>query len=109
MVHVFPYSKRRGTPAATMPYQIPEEIKKQRVHILSEISRETRRNILDREIAENSVTEVLFETYQDGYVYGHTSDFIEVKAKSDIAMHGELATVKLLSHNGDICDGEIIK
>ena len=109
MVHVFPYSKRRGTPAATMPDQIPEEIKKQRVHILSEISRETRRNILDREIAENSVTEVLFETYQDGYVYGHTSDFIEVKAKSDIAMHGELATVKLLSHNGDICDGEIIK
>ena len=109
MVHVFPYSKRRGTPAATMPDQIPEDIKKQRVHILSEISRETRRNILDREIAENSVTEVLFETYQDGYVYGHTSDFIEVKAKSDIAMHGELATVKLLSHNGDICEGEIIK
>ncbi len=109
MIHVFPYSKRKGTLAATMPDQIPEEIKKQRVHILSEISRETRTKILDREISESCITQVLFETYRDGYVYGHTSNFIEVKAKSDCAMHGELARVKLLSHDGDICVVEIIK
>ena len=109
MIHVFPYSKRRGTPAATMPDQIPEEIKKERVHILSKICRETRIKILDNEIAESKVTEVLFETYRDGFVFGHTSDFIEVKAKSESAMHGELARVKLLSHNGDLCEGKIIK
>ena len=109
MIHVFPYSKRRGTLAATMPGQIPEDVKKERVHILSEISREIRSRILDREIAQNHVTEVLFETYQDGYVFGHTSDFIEVKARSDRSMHGQTAKVKLLSHNGNICEGKILK
>ncbi len=109
MIHVFPYSKRKGTLAAVMPDQIPEDVKKQRVHILTEISRETRRQILDRVIADNDTVQVLFETYQNGYVYGHTADFIEVKAKSDRAMHGELASVKLSSHDGDICEGEIVK
>ena len=109
MVHVFPYSKRRGTPAATMADQIPEDIKKQRVHILSEISRETRKKILDRTVEDNNTVQVLFETYQNGMVYGHTSDFIEVGAKSDRAMHGELAFVKLSSHDGEICIGEIIE
>ncbi len=109
MIHVFPYSKRKGTPAAVMPDQIPEEVKKQRVHILTEISRETRKKILDRVIAENDTVQVLFETYQNGYVYGHTADFIEVKSKSDRAMHGELSSVKLSTHDGDVCEGEIVK
>lgn len=109
MIHVFPYSKRKGTLAAVMPYQIPEEVKKQRVHILTEISRETRKKILDRVIAENDTVQVLFETYQNGYVYGHTADFIEVKSISDRAMHGELASVKLSTHDGDVCEGEIVK
>lgn len=108
MIHVFPYSKRRGTLAATMPEQVPEEIKKQRVHILSEISREIKTKILDCEIEQNPITDVLFETYKSGYSFGHTSDFIEVKAKSDSSMHGKIARVKLLSHNGDICEGEIL-
>lgn len=109
MIHVFPYSKRRGTLAANMPDQIPEDIKKQRVHILSEISRDTRKRILDRAVAERGAVQVLFETYRDGYAYGHTSDFIEVRAKSDRAMHGELAGVRLLSHDGEVCEGEIVK
>ena len=108
MIHAFPYSKRRGTPAAAMPNQIDEETKKQRVHILNEISRENRKRILDRTIADIGTVEVLFETFTDGYVYGHTADFLEIKANSERPMHGELASVKLLTHDGDICEGEII-
>ena len=109
MVHVFPYSKRRGTPAATMQDQVPEDIKKERVHILSEISRKTREKILDGMVDDHQTVSVLFETYQDGFVYGHTADFVEVCAKSDRAMHGEIANVRLISHNGDVCVGEIKK
>ena len=109
MVHVFPYSKRRGTPAATMQDQVPEDIKKERVHILSEISRQTRMKILDSMVDGNLTVSVLFETYQDGFVFGHTADFVEVCAKSDRAMHGEIANVRLISHNGDVCVGEIKK
>ena len=109
MIHAFPYSKRKGTPAAEMKNQIPEEVKKERVHILSEIGKDIRREILDSAIEIEREVEVLFETYADGYVYGHTADFIEVKVKSDRAMHGELAIVKLVSHDGNICVGTLIK
>ena len=105
MIHAFPYSKRKGTPAAEMKDQIPENIKKERVHILSEIGEDIRREILDRVLKEKNEVEVLFETYADGYIHGHTADFIEVKVKSDRAMHGELALVKLISHDGNICEG----
>ncbi len=39
-VHVFPFSRRDGTPAATMPDQVPPEVIKERVHILSDLERE---------------------------------------------------------------------
>ena len=37
-LHVFPYSKRTGTPAAKMEDQVPEEVKEERVHRLIELS-----------------------------------------------------------------------
>ena len=39
-VHVFPFSRRDGTPAATMPDQVPPEVIKERVRILSNLERE---------------------------------------------------------------------
>jgi threonylcarbamoyladenosine tRNA methylthiotransferase MtaB len=105
MIHVFPYSKRRGTVAATMKEQIPENIKHERVAELTRISREIRTSILDRRISENDSTEVLFETYRDGYAFGHTADFIEVKVKTDKRLNGLFRKVRLVSHDGDLCEG----
>ena len=48
---------------------------------------------------------MLFETCRDGYAYGHTSDFIEVKVKTSTKMHGLVRSVRLISHDGDICEG----
>ncbi|MBR3878692.1 MAG: tRNA (N(6)-L-threonylcarbamoyladenosine(37)-C(2))-methylthiotransferase MtaB [Clostridia bacterium] len=109
MVHAFPYSKRKGTPAAEMKGQIPEDIKKQRVHLLTEICREVRSDMFDRIISEGKPQKVLFETFDGEYVTGHTADFIEVKVKSPVAMHGEIAIVKLVSHNTECCEGIFIK
>lgn len=107
MIHVFPYSKRKGTVAATMKDQIPECVKKERVHRLSEISREIRSKILDEKIAEGKTVSVLFETCADGYAKGHTADFIEVRVKTDKSLHGLFRNVILISHNGDVCEGKI--
>ncbi len=109
MVHAFPYSKRRGTPAAEMKEQIPEDIKKQRVHMLTEICREVRCEMLDAIIAEGKPVTVLFESYDGEYASGHTADFVEVKVKSDRELHGMLFPVNLISHNGSFCDGALIK
>jgi len=105
MVHAFPYSKRKGTPAATMKEQVPEDIKKQRVHILTAISSEVRARTLDKIIADGNPQEVLFESYDGEYSTGHTQDFIEVKVKTDTEMHGQMATVRLISHDGGSCEG----
>ena len=105
MIHVFPYSKRKGTVAAEMKGQVPENVKKERVSILSRISREIRAEILDEKIACGKTVEVLFETCENGYANGHTADFIEVRVRSDKQMHGLLRRCRLISHDGDVCEG----
>lgn len=108
MIHVFPYSKRKGTVAAQMKDQVPESVKKERVAILSQISREIRSEILDKKVASGKEIEVLFETCAGGFAHGHTSDFIEVKVETDKALHGLFRKVKLISHDGDVCLGVFV-
>lgn len=105
MIHVFPYSKRKDTVAAQMKEQVPEQIKHVRVNELTRISREIRSKIFDRIISEGKDMEVLFETYRDGFTYGHTASFIEVKVKTEKKMNGLFRHVRLISHDGDICEG----
>ena len=88
-----------------MKGQIPENVKHERVAKLTSISREIRAEILDKKIADSAVDQVLFETCRDGYAYGHTSDFVEVKVKTSKKMHGLVRSVRLTSHDGDICEG----
>ena len=109
MIHVFPYSKRKGTVAAQMKDQVPENVKKERVAALSQISREIRSEILDKKVASGREIEVLFETCENGFAHGHTSDFIEVKVETDKMLHGLFRKVKLVSHDGDVCLGIFVE
>ncbi len=106
MIHVFPYSKREGTPAAAMKNQIDEQTKKTRVAALMEQSAKIRGEILDSLMGKTC--EVLFETHLNGYMYGHTREFIEVKVRSEVNLHAEIRNVVLISHDGLECTGEII-
>lgn len=105
--HIFPYSKRAGTPAAAMSGQIPKEEKSRRLHILAEAESEARKRVLDREIATRPCKTVLFETYKDGFATGHTADFIEVRVPSSEPLHARFCRVRLISHDGNICLGEL--
>ena len=105
--HVFTYSKRAGTPAATMKDQIPEEIKKERSARLIALQDEIRNELLAKEIGNEY--SVLFETYSNGTAVGHTPSFIEVHVNSDRSLQGEIYKVKLVSAEDGVCHGEIIK
>ena len=107
-VHIFPYSKRKGTLAERMPDQVPEEIKKERLHRLEKAAREARLAVLEDAVRDVPLTEVLFETYSDGVAYGHTDDFLEVAVPSDRPLHGELLPVRLLRTDGELCFGETV-
>lgn len=108
MVHIFPYSKREGTPAAKMQGQLSTQEKSRRLHELEKAAANSRLAILQREIKECAVKEVLFETYTDGYAHGHTVDFIEVSVKSDVPLRSELRKVRLFDTDGKVCFGELI-
>ncbi len=103
--HIFPYSERAGTPAATMPQKVDIAVRRQRASEMSRLQREISGRVIDREIERQSEREVLFETYSDGFAYGHTDSFLEVAVASDESLHGQKLCVRLTHREGNICHG----
>ena len=99
-IHIFPYSKREGTPAATMPNQVSDEIKKARLHMLEKIEADTKNSIYNRIITSSKPVEVLFETFDGEFAYGHTRDFIEIKAKSTAPLGGQILSATPIGIDG---------
>ena len=91
-VHVFPYSPREGTPAASMPDQIPDNIKKERVHRLQQVAEEMTRAFHEQYLGTKQ--KVLWETRTKGVADGVTDTYIRVYTKADV-IPGEITEVKL--------------
>ena len=106
--HIFKYSKRKGTVAATMQGQVAEEIKHTRSQRLIAVCSEISKELLREEIRVRPTQKVLFEQITDGYWCGHTASFIEVRVKSDKDLHGAFADVKLLKNCCEYIIGELI-
>ena len=104
-IHVFPYSPKKGTPAAEMKNQIPAEIKNKRANELIKISDEMEDEFIKKHIGK--VIDVLFEKSENGYFEGHTSNYIHVKAESKNNIRNMILPVKILSYNDKIAIGEI--
>ena len=90
-IHAFPYSKRAGTPAAVMKDQVPEPIKRARVHQLNDVSEASSRLLHQKALEAQLPLTVLFETFQPetGLYHGHTPDFLEVTAPADCDIRGK--------------------
>ncbi len=78
-LHVFPYSKRTGTKASLMTNQIDPKIKKARVKKLIVLSKELEIAYMNKFI--NKELAFIPETIKDGYLLGHTSNYLKVKIK----------------------------
>lgn len=92
-MHIFPYSKRTGTPAASYPEQVTEEEKKRRVHKMQELA-DKKANEFQAGFLKQEMT-VLFEPEHDGMVEGLTSNYIRVYAQGTSEVHGRLCSVYL--------------
>ena len=106
-LHVFPYSKREGTPAAKMTNQIDGNIKKERVKKLISLSEELKNNYYKSLIGIEE--ELLVEKYIDGYLVGHLTNYGLCKVKSDKEIINEILKVKLISYENNCFVGEIVK
>jgi len=105
-LHVFPYSIRKGTRAASMP-QVDGNIKKQRVKELIDLSEELKSNYYTSLIGTNEA--LLVEKYIDGYLIGHLSNYGLIKVKSNEKRLNEIIEVKLIDYKDDMFIGEIVK
>lgn len=107
-IHVFPYSRRAGTPAATMPEQVPEPIRRRRAAELSAVSEQSRDAILDAALRAGRPLSVLFESCEGGMCFGHTPEFLEVRVAAGADLRGSEATVLPRSRDGGVLTAELI-
>ena len=105
-LHIFPYSARKGTPAASMPGQIHPAIKKERSQRMIELAEESRVAFNSRFIGQT--TEVLFEHGAGGFSTGLTGNYIKVSVRSKIDLSNRLVQVKLLELKGEGLLGEAL-
>ncbi|RZJ18760.1 MAG: tRNA (N(6)-L-threonylcarbamoyladenosine(37)-C(2))-methylthiotransferase MtaB [Acinetobacter sp.] len=102
-LHVFTYSEREQTEAATMKGKVTGSTRFDRNKMLHILSDKKRRAFYQSQIG--STAQVLFEDDQkNGYMHGFTKNYVKVKAKYDPVMVNELKNVKLIEL---LADGEV--
>lgn len=98
-LHVFPFSKRDHTVAAAMSGHIENKVKKERAAILGDVSKSLYAGYQQRFV--HKTVEVLLEKEEDGYFFGHSSEYLPVYVKQDGAKLHEMVTVTISSFQDD--------
>ena len=103
-IHVFPYSRRKGTKADLMDNQVDEIIKKQRVKRLMEVSSELEKKYLDSFI--NKKVNVLVEKTMDNKSVGHTENYLKVEINKEIDKN-TIISVIIKNRKESFLEGEV--
>ena len=91
-MHIFPYSRRPGTPADKMPGQLGNAVKEERSRRAMAVAAEMAAAY--REKLVGTVQEVLFEETEGGYYTGHAPNYVKVYAQGD-DLHNQIRAVKI--------------
>lgn len=98
--HIFKYSKRKGTKAADMPDQVPEEEKNERSAALLALNKQ-KQEAYERELI-GTVREVLIEEEEEGadglYGIGHTKEYVKIRQKLCQNRINQMVNVEIESH-----------
>ena len=101
-MHVFPYSRRPGTPAADMPGQVPREGKEERARRAIALGEALERRWLEGQTGR--VLSVLFEEEKGGLWQGHAPSYALVRAQGE-NLHNRLLDVKITGVEGNALVG----
>ncbi len=104
-LHVFPYSKRKGTKSSAMP-QVDDIIKKERTKTLLQLSRQLEINYMNSFL--NREVEVLIEKVTDDYSIGHTTNYLQVKINQKL-ISNQFVKVVIEQIEYPYCIGILIK
>lgn len=104
-MHIFPYSRRPGTPADKMPGQHSNAVKEDRsrkaTRVAEKMSQSYRQNLI------GSTLEVLFEEPEGAYFAGHASNYVKVYTVGE-NLHNEIRDVKITALYQDGVMGTIV-
>ena len=106
-LHVFPYSKRDGTKACCLPNHIDDVTKKERAKILIDLSKVLENNYMDKFINKKVI--FIPEIEKDGYIIGHTSNYLKIKCKGCRSDIGNDIEVLIVENNYPVLLAEKIK
>ncbi len=105
-MHIFPYSRRPGTPAAEMPGQLPNAVKEERsrraIAVAQEMSETYRRSLT------GTVQAVLVEGMEGEHSVGHAMNYVKIYIPGAYPRN-EIQTVAVKSLYGDGVTGEVIQ
>lgn len=111
-LHVFPYSKRTGTPAARMEDQIDEEIKNERVHRLISLSDQLAKEYasqFENEVLEVIPEEIYKEDPESGLYGGYTDNYLKVVFPASEEMVGKIVKVKISKAGYPFNEGQFVR
>ena len=110
-LHVFPYSKRTGTPAARMENQIDEEVKNERVHRLITLNDQLAKEYASR--FEGEVLEVIPEEHVKEFgpnmLAGYTDNYLRVVFEGTADLIGKLVKVKITKAGYPYNEGQFVR
>ncbi|WP_214847579.1 tRNA (N(6)-L-threonylcarbamoyladenosine(37)-C(2))-methylthiotransferase MtaB [Exiguobacterium sp. s193] len=109
-LHVFPYSKRTGTPAAMMDDQVDEHVKEQRVARLIALSDQLAKEYASK--YEGELLEIIPEEFSEeagGRLVGYTDNYLRVAIDGDESLIGQLVRVKIIKAGYPMNDGQFVR
>ena len=102
-MHIFPYSRRPGTPADAMPNQCTRAVKAKRAHEAQQVAERMHRAYLEASVGQT--LPVLFETGEEGSL-GHSDTYLLVKVPEQ-GLQGQLLDVTITGVDGERLTGEV--
>jgi threonylcarbamoyladenosine tRNA methylthiotransferase MtaB len=105
-IHVFPYRARQGTPAASMPGQVPKALREERARLLIAEGKQAAASWAEGQLGR--VRPVLVEDRdENGIPRGYTPEYAQVRVPG--GTQGEITDVKLIGYGEDgVFQGEIV-
>lgn len=104
-MHIFPYSRRPGTPADKMPGQVLNAVKEDRAHQGAAVAEAMEKAYLERWVGKT--VPVLFEEEREGHWRGYTTRYTEVWVETEENLHNVVKNVELKSVDGSALRGAL--
>ncbi|WP_042146002.1 tRNA (N(6)-L-threonylcarbamoyladenosine(37)-C(2))-methylthiotransferase MtaB [Paucisalibacillus sp. EB02] len=111
-LHVFPFSRRTGTPAARMEEQVNEDVKNERVQRMIDLSEELAKEYAlryEKEVLEVIPEERILDEDNPNMLVGYTDNYLKIKFEGTNDMIGKIVRVKITKSGYPYNEGTFVR